>query len=105
MAWVKLIGLDLCTAGGGTFVGCGDLELAVFRLSPGDEIIVLENACPHASGNLSGGEVDGNEVSCPWHHWRFDLRTGVCTHSPLAKVVRFRAEVREGFVWADLPGR
>lgn len=105
MVWVRLIGVDRCAPGRGTFVGYGDLELAVFRLPPSDEIIVLENACPHASGNLSGGEIAGNEVSCPWHHWRFDLRTGVCTHSPVASVKRFRCEVRDGSVWAELPGR
>ncbi len=102
MPFVELIPLSNCHLGGGTFVERSGLELAVFRLTDPDRVIVVDNACPHAGGNLSGGEVTGNVVTCPWHQWKFDLKTGVCTHSPLAHVRRYPAEVRDGLVWADL---
>ncbi len=97
----KLISLKRCQPDGGTFVESAGRELAVFLLGEPLHVVVIDNACPHASGNLSGGQVDGNTVDCPWHHWKFDLRTGVCTNADLARVRRYAAEIREGWVWFD----
>lgn len=103
MPYVELIPLVRCRQEGGTFVACNGHELAVFRFSDPEHVIVIDNACPHAGGNLSGGEVTGNIVTCPWHHWQFDLDSGICPHSPLARVRRYEAEIREGTVWVKLP--
>jgi nitrite reductase/ring-hydroxylating ferredoxin subunit len=77
---------------------------AALGVAPDEKIIVTDNACPHAGGNLSGGEVVGNTVSCRWHHWTFDLETGDCTDSPRARAYlrRYPAEIRSGVVWADI---
>ncbi len=103
MAFVELIRLDSCRKGGGTFIERAGRELAVFWLDDPERVLVIDNACPHAGGNLSSGEVDGNVVTCKWHQWQFDLDTGVCIHSDRARVQRFPAEVRDGVVWVDLP--
>ena len=113
MAFVEIIPLTRCHKGGGTFVLHGDLELAVFRLTspnvasglvPDETVVVIDNACPHAGGNLSGGELAGKTVTCKWHHWTFDLETGACMDSPRARArVRcYRTQIRDGVVWADL---
>lgn len=99
MAYEKLIDVSQCNRDAGTFVEFDGLELAVFLLGDPPRAIVIDNACPHASGNLSGGTVDGVIVACPWHDWRFDLNTGVCTHSDLARVHTYEAEIRDGAVW------
>jgi nitrite reductase/ring-hydroxylating ferredoxin subunit len=101
VGFTRLVAVDQCREGAGAFVEHHGRELAVFLLGDSGGVVVMDNACPHASGNLSGGEVVGNTVSCPWHHWEFDLATGVCTHSPLARVRRYPAEIRAGAVWAD----
>jgi len=103
MAYRKLINVDRCTPGGGTFVECDGLELAVFLLGDPPRAVVIDNACPHANGNLSGGTVDGEVVACPWHDWRFDLDTGICTHSDRARVRTYPAEIRDGAVWFERP--
>ncbi len=102
MAYIELISLDQCNKGTGTFVEHEGRELAVFLLADPDRVVVTDNACPHASGNLSGGEIEGNVVSCPWHQWKFDLDRGVCTHSDKARIDRFSTEIRDGVVWVDL---
>ncbi len=104
MAYQELISADKCLAGCGVFVELDGIELAVFRLAEPEQIVVIDNSCPHASGNLSGGCVEGTVVACPWHDWKFDLLTGVCTHSAAARVGRYPAEVRQGQVWVDLAG-
>ena len=103
MSFVEVIELSRCRKGGGTFVEHDGRELAVFRAAESDEVYVIDNACPHSSGNLSAGELDGAIIQCPLHDWKFDLTTGVCTDTPRAKVERYPVEIRNGSLWVDLP--
>ena len=44
-----------------------------------DEIVVHDAVCPHALGPLVDDPTDTDEtgqVECPWHGFRFDMRTG-----------------------------
>lgn len=103
MPWQAIISEERCRGDGGTFVECQGHELAVFLTGDPPRVDVVDNTCPHAGGNLSGGEVRDGIVTCPWHHWEFRLTTGVCTHSNRARVRRYPAEIRDGVVWANLP--
>lgn len=40
------------------------------------EYIAFNPVCPHANGPLAEGELHGSVIICPWHFFRFDLRTG-----------------------------
>ncbi len=51
-------------------------------LAPEDRTVVIggvtlrhATVCPHLGGPLDGPVVDGC-VTCPWHGYRFDVRTG-----------------------------
>jgi nitrite reductase/ring-hydroxylating ferredoxin subunit len=65
---------------------CARLPLALdmggrkFRLVEVDgELITHSTVCPHMLGPLEDGALlDGAIVECPWHGYRFDLRTGAC---------------------------
>ena len=105
MPFVELIPLDRCRNNAGVFLECAGRELAVFHLTDPDRVFVIDNACPHAAGNLSGGDLSGEVVSCPHHHWKFDLSTGLCPDTPQARVRCYPAKVRDGVVWVDLPER
>ncbi len=40
---------------------------------------VMQRRCPHRNADLSVfGEIDGSELVCTLHGWRFDLETGQC---------------------------
>jgi nitrite reductase/ring-hydroxylating ferredoxin subunit len=41
-----------------------------------DGVACLEAFCPHLAGPLFQGSVARDAVTCPWHFWRYDLRTG-----------------------------
>jgi len=103
--WVRLISAGGCAVGRGYFVEAAGHELAVFRLADPDRFVVVRNSCPHAGGNLSAGEVAGTCVTCPWHHWQFDLESGACVLSDAARLTRYAARVRDGYVEALLPER
>jgi nitrite reductase/ring-hydroxylating ferredoxin subunit len=38
----------------------------------------VDNACPHQGYGLTTGSLDGELVTCQWHNWKFDVRTGRC---------------------------
>lgn len=40
------------------------------------EVRAWEAFCPHMQGPLFQGSLSGPAVTCPWHAWRYDLRSG-----------------------------
>ena len=59
----------------------------------GGTLGALDNHCPHQGGPLGEGEVEGMIVTCPWHEWRYDVRTGVNTDDPGCKVASYPVKV------------
>jgi nitrite reductase/ring-hydroxylating ferredoxin subunit len=75
----------------------GRYEVALFNV--GGNYYALENACPHQGGPLVDGWVEGLTITCPWHAWCFDLRTGTMTLGDLAFVPRFEVRVQQDGVY------
>lgn len=48
------------------------------------ELYALDNTCPHAGGPLGEGTLHGDQVRCPWHGWKFNVRNGQCLKNPVA---------------------
>ncbi len=69
-------------------------EIALFRV--GGQFYALDNVCPHRGGPLGEGFVSGTEVTCPWHAWSFDVRTGAYTFDPELAVEKFEVRVENG---------
>ena len=43
---------------------------------------IVQRSCPHREADLSVfGELDGDELMCTLHGWRFDLHTGQCRNA------------------------
>ena len=47
-----------------------------------DGFFATDNTCPHRGGPLAEGDLMGNEITCPWHLWGFDIVSGVCVGNP-----------------------
>ncbi|HEY4279597.1 MAG TPA: Rieske 2Fe-2S domain-containing protein [Conexibacter sp.] len=118
--WVAA--LDELPLDRGHLVEVDGRSIGLFRL--GDEVRALLNTCPHQGGPVGTGglfptveaEVVGRRlkerlnhdrmvVSCPWHGWEFDVRTGRCAADPSRGVVRFETVVRDGRVAVLMPER
>src|SRR2546429_9790804 len=48
-------------------------KIALFKA--GGAFYALSDTCTHRRGPLSEGDVEGTDVTCPWHGAKFDLRT------------------------------
>ncbi|MDX6579517.1 MAG: hypothetical protein QOJ47_1066, partial [Gaiellales bacterium] len=68
---------QLDAAGGLLPVALADREAVVVRAGTG-EVFAIARACPHEGYPLEEGLVIGETITCPWHGWRFDLRSGAC---------------------------
>ena len=61
-------------AGRGRAVVLQGCQLAVFNVD--GHLFAIENRCPHQGAPLHDGELSGHTVSCRWHGWQLDVRTG-----------------------------
>lgn len=93
---VRLAALPDIVEGSGRVIRVGRRELVVVNVA--GEVFALDNACRHMGGSLGNGYVDGYEVVCPLHGWRFDVRDGSTDH-PGANVRTYPATVRDGEVF------
>jgi nitrite reductase/ring-hydroxylating ferredoxin subunit len=39
----------------------------------------IDNLCPHAGASLGIGRIDGDEILCPLHEFRFNFKNGLCS--------------------------
>lgn len=53
----------------------------------------MDGTCPHAGGPLGDGYVNGKTLTCPWHGWQFDVRTGKTPFGPKIKQPVYEVKV------------
>ena len=82
-------------------VNVGDRPIALCNI--GGEVYALDGTCPHQGGPLGQGAVNGNSVTCPWHSWDFDCRTGENDFDPSQRVAVFPVRVVDGQLSIELP--
>lgn len=82
---------------GGHFVKVEGRHVALFRLADGFHAI--DNLCLHHAGPLCEGAIDRrDEVTCPWHGWGYEIRTGRLVQDPKIGVSRHDVQVVNGDV-------
>jgi len=77
--------------GSGKTVEVGDRPIAVFNCD--GTFYAIDDTCPHQGGPLGEGELAGTVVTCPWHEWSYDVRTGVNTDDAACKVAAYPVKV------------
>lgn len=88
-------------APGGHFVKLEGRHVALFRLDDGFH--ALDNLCLHHAGPLCEGPIDEHgDVTCPWHGWSYEVRTGILVQDPALRVTRHDVRVVDGTVQVKL---
>lgn len=75
-------------------------HVAVFRLDEG--FFAIDNLCLHKAGPLCEGYVDDGVVTCPWHGWSYDIRTGILVQDGKVGVTSHDTQVVDGLVLVRL---
>ncbi len=74
--------------GGAKLVRVKNEEIAVFKHQ--GQLCGIQNICPHEGGQLSAGWIEGGEVVCPLHGYKFDLKSGACSTDAKLKAKTFK---------------
>lgn len=102
MAWIHVCKvMDLPEAGGAEFVVAGRV-VALFRQPQG--VVALDGMCAHQGGPLAQGRLDGDCLTCPWHGWQYDVRSGCNQLTGKRMLDTFPTKIRDSAeVWIELP--
>jgi nitrite reductase (NADH) small subunit len=100
MSWITVAKRDEIAPGTGKMVMAQSKVLALFNLN--GEFYCLDNTCAHRGGPIGQGDVDETIVTCPWHGWQYDIRTGISPWDENAKVQTFPVKVEEEEVMVEV---
>ena len=98
---VKVGALSSLPPGAVTEAMAGENPYAVCNVA--GELHCLDGVCPHAGGPLGQGTLNDNMLTCPWHGWEYDCRTGVNDFDPDVRVAKFPVKVEDGQIYIVVP--
>ena len=84
--WLDVAALADLWDGAGVGMAVGAHDLALFRI--GDAVFATDNLCTHGHARLCEGFIEGDQIECPLHQGRFDLRTGAPTFAPATEALK-----------------
>jgi NADPH-dependent 2,4-dienoyl-CoA reductase/sulfur reductase-like enzyme/nitrite reductase/ring-hydroxylating ferredoxin subunit len=77
---------------------------SVLLVRRGNDLLAVSARCTHYGGPLNEGLLVGDTVHCPWHHARFNLRSGEAIRPPaLNPLVCWVVEQRDGRAFVARP--
>ena len=74
--WHDVMAIDEAREGEVVHRECDGRDLFVYR-ADGD-IRVYDSRCPHQVTNIPHLALEGKRLTCPKHHWAFDIESGEC---------------------------
>ena len=99
-AWVRAASLEVLKARGRVLFRRAGRQIVLFDTPHG--VRACNNRCPHQGYPLREGSLDDKcVVTCNWHNWKFDLRTGENLYGGEG-LRTYPVAVHDGSVWIDL---
>jgi 3-phenylpropionate/trans-cinnamate dioxygenase ferredoxin component len=74
--FVKVISLTDLPPGSAKTVEVSGKEVALYNVD--GAVFATDNTCPHKGGPLGEGELEAQVITCPWHGFQYDVKTGTC---------------------------
>ncbi|HWC04686.1 MAG TPA: Rieske 2Fe-2S domain-containing protein [Methylomirabilota bacterium] len=100
MARTRIANVSDVQPGSGAIVAAGGRALALFNVD--GSFYAIDNSCAHRGGPLGDGQLDGAIVTCPWHGYRYDVRTGVHQVNASFSIACYPVTVEGGAIYVDL---
>ena len=89
--FVKVANLSELAAGVAKAVEINGKSIALYNVN--GTVYATDNACLHQGGPLGEGTLEGNVVTCPWHVWEYDVRTGENLEDSMLKLETYPVQV------------
>lgn len=89
--FIKVASISELSVGSSKTVEVQGKVIALFNV--GGRIYALDNTCLHQGGPLGEGRLEGEVVTCPWHMWEFNVRTGEKVGEPSLRVATYPVQV------------
>jgi nitrite reductase/ring-hydroxylating ferredoxin subunit len=86
-----------------TLVEVNGLSIGVFHHQ--GNWYAVRNHCLHRGGPVATGPLEGDELVCPWHGYRYNLTNGSLLVDPAVKLDMYPVSVRDGNVYLVIPGK
>lgn len=107
MTWVDVCALDDLIPDRGVCALVGDRQVAIFRVTPHDELFAVSNYDPFSrafvlSRGIVGSHGDAPKVASPVYKQTFDLRTGTCLDDGSVHIKTYGVRVVNGRVQVEL---
>jgi nitrite reductase/ring-hydroxylating ferredoxin subunit/alkylhydroperoxidase/carboxymuconolactone decarboxylase family protein YurZ len=81
-----------------TYIDSDERNLFVYRTN--DDFRVYDSRCPHQVTNIPHLALEGFRLTCPKHHWAFDIKTGECVEKGTRPLKHFESKVENGRLFA-----
>lgn len=93
--WVKAALPSELAPGQWRVVDVEGTQIVVFNID--GDYHAIEDVCTHDGGQLTGGEIQGDQIVCPRHGARFCIRTGEALTAPAYEATaKFPVRIQNG---------
>lgn len=100
--YLEIIPVDQLPDGERVFLEVAGKSIVIFNLA--GKLFAIGDVCTHDNGPVGDGEIEDNEIICPRHGGRFDIRTGKVTSLPPVKdIPSYPVRVVEGMIEIGMP--
>ncbi|MBT4836955.1 MAG: non-heme iron oxygenase ferredoxin subunit [Methylococcales bacterium] len=95
--WINIVNESEIEEGHYVSGDLDDVEILVFKIK--GDFFALEDICTHDHICLKGGIVEDEEIECPHHGAKFNIKTGEATCVPAySATAKFPVQVVDGMV-------
>jgi nitrite reductase/ring-hydroxylating ferredoxin subunit/alkylhydroperoxidase/carboxymuconolactone decarboxylase family protein YurZ len=96
--WHNLLAANAAADDAITYADCDGRSLFIYR--QGSSFRVYDSRCPHQVTNIPHLALEGKQLTCPKHQWKFDVTTGQCVEKGNRPLKEFKAKVEGGRLMA-----
>lgn len=95
--WIDVAIASELEPGSYRVVDVDDVRIAIFNID--GELFAIEDVCTHDYETLTGGAICGEEITCPRHGAKFNIKTGLALCAPAYEPVAvFPVRIENGVV-------
>ena len=100
--WVKVAEVGDIAADQGKVIEIGGTPVALFNVA--GTFYAIDNVCLHMGGPLGEGILKEAVVTCPWHGWQYDVKTGALLGNPAVNVQSYEVKIENDaiYLWMEV---